>query len=133
MHLTHSPTYPLVCVQGDAEDLPFATDSFDRYVSAGSIEYWPEPQRGIKEAYRVIKEGGIACLIGPVHPTFWLSRIFADVSWLGRTACRWDPGLRGVGMSTQRLRGTYRQTRGDCRSGLMIGERRSWAAPGMAP
>jgi len=23
--------------QGDAEDLPFATDSFDRYVSAGSI------------------------------------------------------------------------------------------------
>ena len=22
----------------------------------------------------MIKEGGIACLIGPVHPTFWLSR-----------------------------------------------------------
>eukprot|EP00967_Tisochrysis_lutea_P034025 scaffold40541_cov20-Tisochrysis_lutea.AAC.2 len=61
-------------MQGDAEDLPFETDSFDRYVSAGSIEYWPEPQRGIKEAYRVIKEGGTACLIGPVHPTFWLSR-----------------------------------------------------------
>ena len=39
-------------MQGDAEDLPFPTDSFDRYVSAGSIEYWPEPQRGIKEAYR---------------------------------------------------------------------------------
>ncbi len=68
-------------LQADAEDLPFATDSFDRYVSAGSIEYWPEPQRGIKEAYRVIKEGGTACVIGPVHPTFWLSRFFADVSW----------------------------------------------------
>ena len=38
--------------QGDAEDLPFPTDTFDRYVSAGSIEYWPEPQRGIREAYR---------------------------------------------------------------------------------
>jgi hypothetical protein len=37
-----------LALQGDAEDLPFATDSFDRYVSAGSIEYWPEPQRGIK-------------------------------------------------------------------------------------
>jgi MPBQ/MSBQ methyltransferase len=37
-----------MALQGDAEDLPFATDSFDRYVSAGSIEYWPEPQRGIK-------------------------------------------------------------------------------------
>uniref|UniRef100_A0A7S3VVX1 MPBQ/MBSQ family SAM-binding methyltransferase profile domain-containing protein n=1 Tax=Dunaliella tertiolecta TaxID=3047 RepID=A0A7S3VVX1_DUNTE len=68
-------------LEGDAEDLPFETDSFDRYVSAGSIEYWPEPQRGIKEAYRVIKEGGTACLIGPVHPTFWLSRFFAD-AWM---------------------------------------------------
>ncbi|KXZ49108.1 hypothetical protein GPECTOR_23g39 [Gonium pectorale] len=68
-------------LEGDAEDLPFATDSFDRYVSAGSIEYWPEPQRGIREAYRVIKEGGVACVIGPVYPTFWLSRFFADV-WM---------------------------------------------------
>jgi len=68
-------------VQGDAEDLPFATDEFDRYVSAGSIEYWPEPQRGICEAYRVIKPGGTACLIGPVHPTHPVSRFFADV-WM---------------------------------------------------
>lgn len=68
-------------LEGDAEDLPFPTDSFDRYVSAGSIEYWPEPQRGIKEAYRVVKEGGIACMIGPVYPTFWLSRFFAD-AWM---------------------------------------------------
>jgi ubiquinone/menaquinone biosynthesis C-methylase UbiE len=60
--------------QGDAEDLPFPTDSFDRYVSAGSIEYWPEPQRGIREAYRVIKEGGVACCIGPVYPTHPVSR-----------------------------------------------------------
>lgn len=67
--------------QGDAEDLPFPDDAFDRYVSAGSIEYWPEPQRGICEAYRVTRNGGIACIIGPVHPTFWLSRFFADV-WM---------------------------------------------------
>ena len=74
------PEQPLP-VQGDAEDLPLPTDGFDRYVSAGSIEYWPEPQRGIREAYRVLKKGGTACLIGPVHPTFWLSRLFADV-WM---------------------------------------------------
>ena len=42
---------------GDAEALPFADDSFDRYVSAGSIEYWPDPQRGIAEAYRVLRAG----------------------------------------------------------------------------
>ena len=28
-----------------------------------------------------MKSGGLACLIGPVHPTFWLSRFFADV-WM---------------------------------------------------
>ncbi|CAN6694019.1 unnamed protein product [Malus baccata var. baccata] len=68
-------------IEGDAEDLPFRTDYADRYVSAGSIEYWPDPQRGIKEAYRVLKLGGKACVIGPVYPTFWLSRFFADV-WM---------------------------------------------------
>lgn len=68
-------------IEGDAEDLPFPTDYADRYVSAGSIEYWPDPQRGIKEAYRVLKIGGKACVIGPVYPTFWLSRFFADM-WM---------------------------------------------------
>jgi MPBQ/MSBQ methyltransferase len=53
---------------GDAEALPFETDRFDRYVSAGSIEYWPDPQQGIAEAYRVLKPGGRALLIGPVEP-----------------------------------------------------------------
>ena len=51
-------------IEGDAEDLPFETDSKDRYVSAGSIEYWPEPQRGICESYRILKPGGQACMIG---------------------------------------------------------------------
>ena len=68
-------------LEGDAEDLPFPTDSFDRYTSAGSIEYWPEPQRGIAEAYRVLKPGGLACVIGPVRPTHPFSRAMAD-AWM---------------------------------------------------
>ena len=55
-------------LQGDAEALPFETDRFDRYVSAGSIEYWPAPERGIAEAYRVLKPGGVALVAGPVPP-----------------------------------------------------------------
>ena len=66
---------------GDAEDLNFPTDHFDRYVSAGSIEYWPEPQRGIAEAYRVLKPGGIAVMIGPLEPANWLGRLIANI-WM---------------------------------------------------
>jgi MPBQ/MSBQ methyltransferase len=66
---------------GDAEALPFADDSFDRYVSAGSIEYWPDPQRGIAEAYRVLREGGTGVVMGPVQPAGRLVRALADL-WM---------------------------------------------------
>lgn len=66
---------------GDAENIPFPTDHFDRYVSAGSIEYWPDPQRGITEAYRVIRPGGQALMIGPLEPGSWFSRFIATV-WM---------------------------------------------------
>jgi len=59
---------------GDAERLPFEDGAFDRYVSAGSIEYWPDPQRGIAEAHRVLREGGIGVVIGPVEPAHPLLR-----------------------------------------------------------
>ena len=66
---------------GDAEALPFADDSFDRYVSAGSIEYWPDPQRGIAEAYRVLREGGVGVVMGPVRPAARIVRALADL-WM---------------------------------------------------
>lgn len=66
---------------GDAEEIPVPTDWFDRYVSAGSIEYWPNPQKGITEAYRVIKQGGIAVLIGPLEPQNQFARFIAN-TWM---------------------------------------------------
>src|SRR5690349_17782078 len=66
---------------GDAENLPVPDNSFDRYISAGSIEYWPDPQQGLNEAYRVIKPGGIALMIGPLEPKGWLSRWLAT-TWM---------------------------------------------------
>jgi MPBQ/MSBQ methyltransferase len=68
-------------VLGDAEALPFADDAFDRYVSAGSIEYWPDPQRGVAEAYRVLRPGGVGVVIGPVRPAGRLARALAD-AWM---------------------------------------------------
>jgi MPBQ/MSBQ methyltransferase len=68
-------------VLGDAENLPFPDDSFDRYVSAGSIEYWPDPQRGIAEAYRVVRTGARALVIGPVRPANRVARALAE-TWM---------------------------------------------------
>src|SRR3954447_9654301 len=66
---------------GDAEDLPLETDSVDRYVSAGSIEYWPDPQRAIAEAYRVLRPGGVALLAGPLRRRQPLARALSD-AWI---------------------------------------------------
>jgi MPBQ/MSBQ methyltransferase len=68
-------------VRGDAEALPFEDDRFDRYVSAGSIEYWPDPQRAIAEAFRVVRPGGRALVIGPLRRTHPLARRLSD-AWM---------------------------------------------------
>ncbi len=68
-------------IEGDAERLPFAANTFDRYVSAGSIEYWPNPAQGIQEAFRVIKPGGLALMIGPLEPVHWAGRWIAKL-WM---------------------------------------------------
>lgn len=66
---------------GDAENLPYPDNAFDRYVSAGSIEYWPDPAQGIAESFRVIKPGGVALMIGPLEPEHSLGRWIAN-TWM---------------------------------------------------
>ena len=66
---------------GDAESLPFDNDSFDRYVSCGSIEYWPDPALAISEAHRVVRPGGTALVVGPLPPEQRLARLLAD-TWM---------------------------------------------------
>jgi MPBQ/MSBQ methyltransferase len=84
-------------VLGDAENLPFATDTFDRYVSAGSIEYWPDPQRGVAEAYRVTKPEGTALLIGPVRPANRVARALAGTWMLFPPAGEYERWFRTAG------------------------------------
>jgi MPBQ/MSBQ methyltransferase len=101
---------------GDAEDLPFPADHFDRYVSAGSIEYWPDPQRGIAEAYRVVRPGGTALVIGPVRPPGRLVRRLAQAWMLFPAAEEYTRWFRAAGFSdvraTELAPDWYRDRRG---------------------
>ncbi len=63
---------------GDAENLPFKDNTFDAAISAGSIEYWPNPQKGIEEMARVTKSGGRVVILAPRKPDNPLVRKFAE-------------------------------------------------------
>lgn len=63
---------------GDAENLPFKDNSFDAAISAGSIEYWPNPQKGIEEMTRVTRSGGKVVILAPRKPDNIIVRKFAE-------------------------------------------------------
>jgi MPBQ/MSBQ methyltransferase len=95
---------PCARVLGDAERLPFGDDAFDRYVSAGSIEYWPEPQRAIAEAYRVLRPGGVGVVIGPVRPAGRLARALADTWMLFPAVAEYRAWFEAAGFADVELR-----------------------------
>src|SRR5215213_10848718 len=102
-------------VLGDAEALPLPTDHFDRYVSAGSIEYWPSPERGIAEAYRVLRPGGVAVVVGPVPPGDRVLRWLAELWMLFPTEAEYREWFERAGFVDVEVRaiapGWYRDPR----------------------
>ena len=57
--------------QLDAEDLPFADDSFDAVLSGMSFGLFPDQPKALREMVRVAKPGGLVCIgaHGPEH--YW--------------------------------------------------------------
>ncbi len=53
-HCQKNATY----LQGNAQKLPFETDSFDVVINVESSHRYPEPQKFFHEVYRVLKPGG---------------------------------------------------------------------------
>jgi SAM-dependent methyltransferase len=57
-------------IQGDAQNLPFADNSFDLVVSCETIEHLPDVQSGVREMYRVTRAGGKLFLTTPNYLNF---------------------------------------------------------------
>ncbi|MFQ6040473.1 MAG: class I SAM-dependent methyltransferase [Candidatus Poribacteria bacterium] len=51
-------------IQADVERLPFVDDFADLVVSRGSIFFWNDKPRGLRETYRILKTGGVAFVGG---------------------------------------------------------------------
>jgi len=47
---------------GDISNLPFEDAIFDRACAIESFNYWPEPVAGLREVYRVLKDGGLVAI-----------------------------------------------------------------------
>lgn len=58
----------VVTAQAPAEQLPFADASFDVVVCRHTTHHWPDVRRGMREAARVLKPGGVVVVDDAVAP-----------------------------------------------------------------
>jgi SAM-dependent methyltransferase len=65
-----SPPSPPALIQADAQNLPFATASFDLLVSCETIEHLPDVQSAVNEMYRVVRPGARLLLTTPNYANF---------------------------------------------------------------
>jgi len=52
-------------IVGDGEILPIVSASYDYVTHIGSLEHYQNPAAGIRELARVLKPGGVACILLP--------------------------------------------------------------------
>lgn len=60
------------CVQGIAEDLPFADDSFDAVMAILTVHHWTDQAKGMQELRRVSKGPVVILTFDPEFRGFWL-------------------------------------------------------------
>lgn len=85
-----------ICLQADAEQLPFPDEFFDVVFSNGVLHHTPETGKAIDEVYRVLKPGGKAVIMLYAKNSFyyWVilfflkgivsGNIFKSRNWLGK-------------------------------------------------
>ena len=95
LHRAVGSALRLVC--GDAEQLPFAGDSFDGTISTFALEHSVNPVRMLQEMHRVVRPGGRIVLLGPSWdlPFWYPNAMQSDMQ---------DPGRR-LAYSWRRLLG----------------------------
>lgn len=90
-------------VRGDAQELPFADGCFDKVLMSEVLEHLPDDARALREAYRVLRCGGVLAISVP-HARFpsWWDPINAGWTALGGQPIRRGP-IAGIWSNHERL------------------------------
>jgi ubiquinone/menaquinone biosynthesis C-methylase UbiE len=93
------PSLRLVC--GDADQLPFASESFDAAISTFALEHCVNPKQMLQEMRRVVRPGGRIVLLGPSwdlpfwYPNAMRSQLREPAHRAAYTAKRFFGQMRG--------------------------------------
>jgi SAM-dependent methyltransferase len=52
-----------VFIVGGVDELPWESNFFTKVISVESAYYWPDPAQGLREIFRVLREGGSAWIV----------------------------------------------------------------------
>jgi len=111
-HLRASGVENVCLVRADAEDLPFPDASFDLVTCRIAPHHFPDPERFVLEAARVLRPGGLFLLIDNVSPeTESLARFMNELETLrdpSHVRCpaisEWQEWLAKYGLTELRSR-----------------------------
>lgn len=63
-------------VQGDAANLPFESESFDRVLVGFGLRNFTDPSACLREMHRVLRPGGLALVLEFSQPSAWLEPLY---------------------------------------------------------
>ena len=100
-------------VQAEAEELPFADDSFHHVFMVEVLEHVPEPGRALREVKRILRAGGMFLVAVPNKDWFHYERHMhtreknqgIDESWHWYGAAEIKGLLSGCGFALRKVRG----------------------------